>query len=371
MNTIYRIDLHTDPKHRWDHVVDEKIEALQKLDLQMKEEIRKTLGWFNAFIFFPIFFAIMSCFTFLLDREYLREMQGISKRSNISMNKLLQLNIGYDFLAKCTSIVCHDKKENKVWHLRNMDWDTQLLRELTVNVRFYDGDTLKYECITWVGFVGIMTACRHISPPNYTCLQNESYIAKCKCSCVCPKDVATISLNFRKEDNSIVRNIFRFFLGYQPTSFAVRRWLENNNTHSLLSCISPCYLTIGTKTHLYIYECGKQFKKRSYDIKCDLYSYEIDRVFDGNLNYLVQTNADLNIFVVNKKWAEGDPLLLDSVERKKVAIEELEKVDELDFQTCFNIMSTKPVQNKLTVYTSIMCIDCNTDTITLQSKVIS
>jgi len=365
MNTIYRVDLHTDPKHRWDHVVDDKIEALQKLDLEMKEEIRKTLGWFNAFIIFPIFFTLASCFTFLLDREYLRELQGISKRSNISMNKLLQLNIGYDFLAKCTSIVCHDKSENKVWHLRNMDWDTKLLKDLTVNVRFYDGDTLKYECITWVGFVGIMTACRHYPSVSYKCY----YPSECNCF----EDVATISLNFRKENNYIFRNILRFFLGYQPSSFAIRRWLENNDTHSLISCIAPCYLTIGTKTNLYVYECGKQFKKRTYNISKD--SYSMNEIFlnnsNNNLNYLVQTNTDLVMIEVDKKWADGDPLLLNSVERKKIAIEELCKVDSLNFQTCFDIMSTKPIQNELTVYTSIMCIDCNKDTITTQSKIIS
>ena len=75
-------------------------------------------------------------------------MQGISKKSGMSLKKILQLNLGYDFLARCTSIVSYDKNHNRVWHLRNMDWDTDLLHDLTIRVKFYSGDVLLYECIT-------------------------------------------------------------------------------------------------------------------------------------------------------------------------------------------------------------------------------
>ncbi len=338
----YDVNLRDQPENRWDKVIDDNIVILKNMNVKINKEIRDKLGFINAYIIFPIFFSLVLALYFLLDREYFREMQGISKKSGISLRKILQLNLGYDFLAKCTSIVVYDKEANKVWHLRNMDWDTDILNDITINVKFYDDDKLLYECVTWIGFVGIMTGCSH---------QNDS---------------SMISLNFRKENNNILRNIYRYVTMYRPTSFAIRKFLQTENPNFLSSTIAPCYLTIGTKDKIQICEFGNNNNNIDYIIDNNHHD-----VTNNNLNYLIKTNNDFNMTSIDKKWADGDFLLLNTLERKETAENELKKYsnEKLDFITCFKIMETSPVKNIQTVYTTVMCLDINTNKITLESKV--
>lgn len=65
------------------------------------------------------------------------------------------MNIGYDFVAKCTSAGV--RVHGMLYHLRNMDWDMDILRRITVLLRFVKGGRLVHQGITWVGFVGTYT----------------------------------------------------------------------------------------------------------------------------------------------------------------------------------------------------------------------
>ena len=102
----------------------------------------------------------------------------------MSFNQLVQLNIGYDSLARCTSIVVrkpflslftsllsllllsycqHVKVEDEggiPYHLRNMDWDMDLLRDAVINVEFWKRGVKICTAATFLGFVGFYTAMR-------------------------------------------------------------------------------------------------------------------------------------------------------------------------------------------------------------------
>lgn len=374
---VYEIDLKVKPCDRWNHIIDENRQLLLVMSSKINEEIRNTLGFFNAYIIFPIFFTIVIFTSWLLDPIFVQEMRGISKRSGISLRKIIMLNVGYDFLAKCTSSIVYDKKNNKIWHLRNMDWDSNLLRKMTIHVKFMHNGQVAYEAVTWLGFVGILTGATSRLVTYKFPSMNKKF---CFClfptgeKCVCEiKGPATISLNFRKEDNLILRNITRYFTGKQPASFAIRRWLQDGDDSKLFDTIAPCYLIIGTSSKLYLYEMGKNIFEKIYNIKDNIYAlrrkgfYEEKVGSEFGLNYLVQTNTDSDVTNVNIKWADGDPLLLNSVERKCVNIAALEEYKELDFEVCFEIMKAKPVKNELTVYTTIMCLDPETGNIEIQS----
>jgi hypothetical protein len=375
---VYSVNLNINASERWKHIINDNAKKLLFANENIRKEIRKTLGFVAAYITFPIFFTLVSLTSWILDPELLKEMKGISKYSGISLRNVLMLNIGYDFLAKCTSSTVYDERNNKIWHLRNMDWDSDLLRDMTIHVRFIEDDAIKYECITWIGFVGIMTAARHLIPKN-TC--NNINITKNTCSnnCICPQGKCTISLNFRKEDNMILRNIFRYLVGYQPCSFAIRRWLQYGNNKELFSTLAPCYLTIGTNAYLYVYELGKNMRVRVQNIKdnkliifdnqgsIELSWHNNNNNGNINLHYLVQTNTDYGVTKVTKEWTENDPLLENSVERLCVTESEIKKYNELNFTKCFSIMETEPVKNDLTVYTTIMRFDLDAEDITLEN----
>lgn len=94
------------------------------------------------------------------------------------------INIGYDYLARCTSAVLELGGEEKgkardssyfPLHLRAMDWNMSSLRDLTVDLSFNRGGETVYKATSWVfagglfgvlnpflkvGFVGLMTGMR-------------------------------------------------------------------------------------------------------------------------------------------------------------------------------------------------------------------
>lgn len=58
------------------------------------------------------------------------EMRGIAEASDgvLSYGLILRLNVGYDFVAKCTSSGVRVNGTN--YHLRNMDWDMPVLKKV-------------------------------------------------------------------------------------------------------------------------------------------------------------------------------------------------------------------------------------------------
>ena len=80
------------------------------------------------------------------------------------------MNIGYDFVAKCTSAGV--RVHGMLYHLRNMDWDMDILRRITVLLRFVKGGRLVHQGITWVGFVG-----------TYTQMSCQGYSVSLNCEC--------------------------------------------------------------------------------------------------------------------------------------------------------------------------------------------
>ena len=67
------------------------------------------------------------------------EVEGIaSQTSAYGLNKrdVMLLNLGYDFLARCTSCVFEKLDEVAPFHIRAMDWDIPILRDLTINCTF-------------------------------------------------------------------------------------------------------------------------------------------------------------------------------------------------------------------------------------------
>lgn len=320
----YTIDLSDIPEKRWDHIIDEyeNSDIFCKTSTFISQSLVDEFGWFLGKYMIPLLFCFVSCFAWYFgDKEYIDELKGIAKRTTkygLTFNKLYQLNIDYDFLAACTSSIVSDK--GKRWHMRNMDWKGDVLRNTTIQVDFVRNDVKIFTATTWVGFVGILTGMRYGDNPM------------------------SISLNFRKKGNSYIWNIFRYFRGIQPTSFLIRKTLQEENVYLyeskyiIHSFISPCYLVIAQPDYSDLLMIDRNF----------IGAY-------GSNTEIVQTNIDQDIKVVDPKWANGDELLLNSIIRRDKNRQDIYELKKINSEELFKIMKNEPVFNNQTVYTTIMC----------------
>ena len=142
--------------------------------------------------------------------EFEEEMRGLAEASGGKLPYALvqRLNIGYDFVAKCTSsgncnceetmnaletIICVYRclapvfslekgmlnasphlpgvcVNGEMYHLRNMDWEMPVLKKVTILTQFFKSGRMVHQGITWVGFVG-----------TYTQLSNKGYSISLNC----------------------------------------------------------------------------------------------------------------------------------------------------------------------------------------------
>ena len=78
-------------------------------------------------------------------KEFDEEMRGLSEASGgaLPYDVVLRMNIGYDFVAKCTSSGV--RVNGLLYHLRNMDWDMPILKKVTILTKFVKGGRLVHQ----------------------------------------------------------------------------------------------------------------------------------------------------------------------------------------------------------------------------------
>lgn len=97
--------------------------------------------------------------------EETAEIRGISRVTGIDLYLLISLNVVLDLLMGCTSggVRMLDGLWTRMVHFRTLDWGMDPLRSLIVQLEFVrddEPDTVLATCITYVGFVGILTGVR-------------------------------------------------------------------------------------------------------------------------------------------------------------------------------------------------------------------
>ena len=135
----YVIKQSTPPIARWDEIVRNHEGHLADLAKFLDSALVTEFGWIAGGYIVPAFFWLLSCFLWVFSNEYIDELKGIAKISTghgLTFSKLIAFNYGYDFLAYCTSAVVSKgvNGANQAWHIRNMDWDGNILRKLTIDV---------------------------------------------------------------------------------------------------------------------------------------------------------------------------------------------------------------------------------------------
>ncbi|XP_077987046.1 N-acylethanolamine-hydrolyzing acid amidase-like [Glandiceps talaboti] len=150
----YTFDLDTPPEHRWDEIVknyDKKT---------LVHFISETLHDYLPEAVIPVLEVIAGAVDPLIPSPYREEMQGFAKATGIKLSDVIALNLEYEFMTFCTSIVAQDSN-GQIWHGRNMDYGfVDVLRNITFVSDVTKGGKVIYTGTTFVGFSGILTGMR-------------------------------------------------------------------------------------------------------------------------------------------------------------------------------------------------------------------
>ena len=250
-----------------------------------------------------------------IPQPYADEIRGLSTSSGMPLGDVALLNALYELSAFCTSIVARDTSGN-MYHARNLDYGfVGLLHNITIEVDFQRSGTTVYTGTTFAGFVGLMTGQR----PH----------------------VFTVSLDQRNQ-GAWWENLLEAVLDRHShfAALLIRDTLEEGaDFKSSLSklayspLIAPCYIIVaGTLPN----EAAVITRDRISAV--DIWSMDNDKW------YLLETNYD--------HWVPPPA----SDDRRDPGIAAMNKVGEknISLSTLYDILSTPPVLNKGTIYTTLM-----------------
>lgn len=325
----YTVDLDLPPSKRWTGIITDK-----KADLVSMIEAIKDLA--DSFVpsgkLIDVVDKYLPLILSTLPYPFNEEIKGIAQDSGVPLGEVVLFNIFYEIFTVCTSLVAEDANGN-LFHGRNLDfglfmgWDlknrswtiTEKLRPLVVNVDFVRNNRTVFKSTNFAGYVGMLTG---IKPRTFTLTMNERF-----------------SL-----DGGYI-GILEWILGQRDgmwMSFLTRSVLENatsfeeaKNQLAQTKLLAPAYFILG----------GNQTGQgcvitRSRVLSLDI--WELDRK-QGRW-YVLETNYD--------HWKE--PFFLD--DRRTPAMKCMNQTTQanISIKTIYNVLSTKPVLNKLTTYTTLM-----------------
>ncbi|XP_007549670.1 acid ceramidase [Poecilia formosa] len=325
----YTINLDLPPSKRWTALITDK-----KTELAGMIQAIRDLA--NAFVpsgrLIELVDITLPLMADTLPSPFGEEIKGIADASGVPLGEVVLFNIFYEVFTVCTSVVAQDQKGNLI-HGRNLDfglflgWDvknkswiiSEKLKPLVVNLDFRKNNKTVFKSTNFAGYVGMLTG---IKPHLFTLTMNERF-----------------SL-----DGGYI-GILEWIMGQRDgmwMSFLTRSVLENANSYkeaknqlALTKMLAPAYFILG----------GNQpgegcIITRSRELSIDV--LDIDVKLDRW--YVLETNYD--------HWKE--PFFLD--DRRTPAMKCMNKTTQanISMKTLYDVLSTKPVLNKLTTYTTLM-----------------
>ncbi|XP_042325602.1 LOW QUALITY PROTEIN: acid ceramidase [Sceloporus undulatus] len=267
-----------------------------------------------------------------LPPPFKEEIEGIASASENTLGDIVVFNIFYEIFTVCTSIVAEDKT-GKLYHARNLDfglflgWDvknsswsvTKELKPLMVSLEFQRNNKTVFKSANLAGYVGMVSG---LKPGAFSLTMNERF-----------------SL-----DGGYI-GLFEWIMGQRDgwwMSFLTRSVLENGTSYedakdklSNSKLLAPAYFILGGN------KSGEGcIITRTRSAVLDIWPLNIEK----GTWYLVETNYD--------RWK--DPFVLDN--RRDPAMKCLNQTmqENISLSTIYNVLSTKPVLNKLTVSTTLL-----------------
>uniref|UniRef100_A0A8C5RVI6 N-acylethanolamine-hydrolyzing acid amidase n=1 Tax=Laticauda laticaudata TaxID=8630 RepID=A0A8C5RVI6_LATLA len=306
----FNVSLDSPPESRWGPVAQHFDPAFMRtvLDHVVDSMIPK---WVHAIIR-PIAEDLEN----FIPQPYEGEIRGLAKYFGVNVGDGLLLNLAYEFTAFCTSIVAQDKQGN-IYHGRNMDYDFgEYLHKITIDVDFIKDGQVKFQGTTFFGYVGLWTG---QSPHKFSISGNE-------------RDVGYWW------ENAMAAFLARFI----PASWLIRTTLSEAEDFETafdmltkIPIIASVYYIIGGSTSR---QGAIITRKRIGPVDV----WPLDPL--NGAWYRVETNYD--------HWTNPPPY----DDRRTPAIKALNATgqEHINLNSLFKVFSTKPVLNKLTIYTTLM-----------------
>ncbi|XP_060561596.1 acid ceramidase-like isoform X2 [Ruditapes philippinarum] len=328
----YVINLDLPPSQRWNQLASDK-----------KNEIRTILDAFKTFIGeFGIIAKEVIYFIDLLGplvvdalpQPFQDELRGISNATGIEIGEITLYNIFYEIFTVCTSVIAQSPT-GKLYHARNLDfglfmgWDiknrtwyiTEKLRPAIVNLVWQRAGKTVFKSVNYAGYVGILTA---VSPGQFT-----------------------LSMNERFNIDGGYRGIIDLILTGKGTwmGFLTRNTMETAQSFdeakymlTFKQMIAPAYFILGGNKTGQACVITRNRKVNGTDI------WQMSQAGGW---YILETNYD--------HWKA--PFFLD--DRRTPANRCMRNMTQngVGIAGLFNMLSSKPVLNKLTTYTALMQVN--------------
>ncbi|XP_074848979.1 acid ceramidase [Carettochelys insculpta] len=323
------INLDLPPSRRWDKLMSAKKEELKNVIRSIK---------YMADAFFPSGRLIefvdtkLVWLTSTLPYPFNEELRGIAEASGIPLGEIVLFNVFYEIFTVCTSIVAEDKT-GKLYHARNLDfglflgWNitnsswiiTQALKPVVVTLDVQRNNKTVFKSTNFAGYVGIVSG---IKPGVFTLTMNERF-----------------SL-----DGGYI-GIFEWIIGRRDgmwMGFLTRTVLENGTSYQEAKdqlvktrLLAPAYFILGGN------KTGEGCViTRSRQACLDIWDLDVK----GGTWYVVETNYD--------RWKA--PLVLDDRRTPAMKCLNQTKQENISLPAIYDVLSTKPILNKLTVCTTLM-----------------
>ncbi|CAK8686196.1 unnamed protein product [Clavelina lepadiformis] len=326
----FKVDLDKDPMTRWNDVMKHKGNEMKA----MIGQVKNLLNNISPKLIETVEKYLPNIIN-KLPSPYDDEIKGIAMATGAPDADVLLFNIFYEIFTVCTSIVAQDTN-GTLYHARNLDfglfmgWDvknhtwliTEYLRPLVVNVEFVKGGKVLYKAVNFAGYVGVLTG---IKP-----------------------GVLSFTLNERFNLDGGFVGMLEWILGDREghwTSFLPRTVLESAASYddavSMLTkdeLLAPVYYIVSGSKPGEGAVITRDRKETANVLKLN--------VTAGDW-YVVETNYD--------NWS--NPPFFDN--RRKPAKKCLDETGQKrsQFPSIYDVLSTKPVLNKLTTYTALMRVD--------------
>lgn len=260
------------------------------------------------------------------------ELRGISKASGLPLGETILYNIFYEIFTFCTSIIAQDS-DGKLYHARNLDfglfmgwesknhtWEvTEALRPGVITLDWQRGGKTVFRSVNFAGYIGILTGMK--------------------------QGIFTLTMNERFSLDGGYIGIIKWILGDRSASwmsFLTRATMENATSYkqarqrlSDSKMLAPAYFILG----------GNQSGEACVITRDREKAVDVWDIGTRNSTwYILETNYD--------HWKK--PLFLD--DRRTPANRCMQEMTQkkVGFPGIFDVLSSRPVLNKLTTYTALM-----------------
>jgi len=325
----FAVNLDDPPEDRWKHVVKSYEKELNDLVKYLKNSMDQQMGSYSKYFGFLFWLWGMR-----LPSSTYNEISGIvsavSLDDGIDFRTVLAVNMFYDISAACTSLIGR-KSDGSLIHGRNLDYAVdgkkdsegynllaQYLRAVTIDVDFMRNGKILYSATTYAGYVAVLNGVK--------------------------KGRFSMSLNQRDGGGNGIMAILNWVLGVTcgtPMAVVTRSIFEDHDNFEdarkyleTVPLISPIYFVLGgskaNEGHLITRGPAQNFNPLS---------------LSETLPWILQTNYD--------HW--NDPPRWD--DRRNPGYYCMKQVDHFNTSSIFDVLSTRPILNLETTYTTVMDVN--------------